>query len=32
MKFIPKGLIDNSTELVQIMASCDQATSHYLDQ
>ena len=32
LKFVPKGPINNIPALVQIMAWCDQATSHYLNQ
>ena len=29
-KFVPEGLIDNKSTLVQVMAWCRQAASHYL--
>ena len=32
LKFIPEGPIDNKSVLVQVMAWCRQATSHYLNQ
>ena len=32
LKFVPEGPINNIPTLVQIMASTDKATCHYLDQ
>ena len=32
LNFVPKGPIDNKSSLVQVMAWCRQATSHYLNQ
>ena len=32
LNFVPKGGVDNKLSLVQVMAWCHQATSHYLSQ
>ena len=32
LKFVPEGLIDNKSALVQVMVGTKQATSHYLSQ